>query len=452
MSEKSGFLWDEAIDRCKTFMDASGVTRDHGNLLLAVSGGMDSMCMLYLMAEIRTDFGVAHVNYGLRAEASDADAALVRETCRDMVITLHERQLDLNTLKQPGDESLQQFGRRIRYQWFEELCEAHHYDFVCTAHHQDDAAETFFINLVRGTGLKGLTGIPIVRGRVVRPMLCFTRAEIEVLVQEKQIPYRDDESNFGKDYLRNRIRHDVIPWFQKERAGFISRMYATQHRLSEECTLLEDYLQNLHQRICRDDQGVLVIDRTKLLETAVPSVVLQYILRRFGFSWDQCRKIVSGSYSSGARFLTSSFQLVVDRGHFYVTAVTNEATSIAFRLPGEGEFVVPGGALRISKVAGSPEFEMNRQIEYVDGDLLSDTLLLRHWQTGDLIYPIHGPGKQKLQDFFTNEKVPVPDKEQIWLLLSGDEIVWVVGMRLDHRFRVTSETQNIMRLEWKRSV
>jgi tRNA(Ile)-lysidine synthase len=444
-----GITWENAIKRCSDYLTSLYVNVDGKDILLAVSGGMDSMCMLALMARTKAKLSVAHVNYGLRGADSDADADLVKSTCQRMGITLYEKHVDIRTLAGASDESLQQSGRRIRYEWFEELCHDYHYEFTCTAHHKDDAAETFFVNLLRGTGLKGLAGIPPVRGKILRPMLCFSRAEIQELVNTERIAFRHDVSNTGRDYLRNRIRHDIVPLLQKERMHFIDRMYSTQQRLNEEYTLLTEYLEKLKAELHLEDRDKLILDREKLLAASAPAVVLLYIVQKFGFSMTQCRNIVSSKQYSGTRYLSPSHELLIDRDHIIIVSRNERKVDEEIHIEGDGRYVVCDGILAISYLNDLSVYSSNPNSEIIDSAKMTGRLKLRRWHKGDFFYPLGGPGRMKLQDFFTNEKLSMTDKENVWILTSDDAIVWIVGKRLDHRYRVSADTREFMLLEWK---
>lgn len=450
MKESSGgLLWQQGITECTACLSALGIDLAGKHVLLAVSGGMDSMCMLHLLEAMHAQISVAHVNYGMRGSDSDADTELVLTTCERMQMTFHEKRVDLHAITERTNESTQQAARRIRYTWFDELHAEFHYDFICTAHHQDDAAESFFINVIRGTGLKGLTGIPVLRGNILRPLLCFTRKDIRDLVRDRDILFRDDASNFEKDYLRNRIRHDVIPLFQKERQKFISRMHTTQERLNDEYALLREFLTNLKSEICTVSEDVLLIDRVKLMRTTSPAIVLHDITKAFGFSYDQCKHMIGRADSTGIKYLSGSYTIFIEREKFHLTMHPGNAAVEEIILDEiHGEYQIPGGELRIEDAEQVPVFTQQPQIEYIDKSRLREPLILRHWRHGDVFFPFGGAGSQKLQDYFTNEKLSTMEKSQVWILTSGDEIVWVVGMRLDHRYRVTPETETVTMLKW----
>lgn len=436
--------WPGAQQRCKEFLLAHGIDLTGKTVLLAVSGGMDSMCMLHLVASMEVDIHVAHMNYGLRGAESDADEELVRKQCDILQIECHVQRVPLRTLNEAG---LQTRGRNLRYVWFTELQYILNAHYICTAHHMDDAVETFFINLLRGSGIKGLSGIPAVRDHIVRPMLCFSRAEIKSLVEQERIPYRDDASNFERDYLRNRIRHDVIPLFQRERPTFLKRMHDSQERLRAEHKLLEACLSNMRDQVMTIDTENLIIDLKQVLQLPSPAVVLYSILRELKFSWSQCKHLVDHAQVSGNKYLTPYLELSVDRGKLIVPLSAQAVIAEGRLIEGEGNYVLTKGILKIT-TADSIEFSNDPNVEFVDASAIHFPLQLRNWEHGDFFYPIGGAGKQKLQDFFTNNKFSASDKKKALILTSQREIVWIIGKRLDHRFRISDTTKLAYRLEW----
>ncbi len=437
--------WDEGVKCLRDFLISA--TTDIGNqrLLLAVSGGVDSMCMLALVAATGFRAGVAHVNYKLRGQEADQDAQLVHDVCLQYGLPFYLKEVNLRE-DYPGN--IQQEARQIRYRWFAEVCLEHDYHYICTAHQQDDATESFFINVIRGTGLKGLIGIPPARENILRPMLCFRRDEITEMVRLKGIPYRDDASNFTHDYLRNRIRHNIIPLFEAEQGKFIRRMQSTQDRLAGEYRLLERYLNALKDVICRVHQDILYVDTDQVRNTVAPSIVLLYVLGEFGFNLHQCRSMILRYHQPGVVYYSSTHQVTVDRTAILVTALDMPRKQSDYLLPGMGVFSLPEGCLRL-ELAPALAYDADRRIELVDGAKLQGRLVLRRWRHGDTFVPLGGPGTQKLQDYFTNEKLSIPDKERIWLLTCDDTIVWICGMRLDDRFKVTPETTLLYRLTWQ---
>jgi tRNA(Ile)-lysidine synthase len=407
---------------------------------------MDSMCMLNLLHSMGLDICVAHMNFGLRGASSDLDSKLVRTACDALGLPYFEKSVALKATLGADGSGLQEAARHERYAWFEQLRCCEGFDAICTGHHQDDAIETFFINLIRGTGIKGLTGIPFRRDHIIRPMMCFTRAEIQGLIATMEIPYREDESNSGDAYLRNRIRHHMIPLCIAERDNFIQVMRNNQTRWTDEYALMEAYLEELSHKLCTLQRGVLQIHLSELLKSPAPALVLLHLLRERGFNRNQCQQIIGDDATSGSKYLSDTHELVLHRnviqvyphGHFI-----QEQFSLK---PGES-IDLPDGVLKTT-YADHADLSDDQNTEYIDASKLAKSLVVRHWRSGDYFIPLGSSGRQKLQDFFTNAKLSPAAKANTWVLLSGDAIVWLTGLRIDNRFKVTSDTTRVMQLKW----
>jgi tRNA(Ile)-lysidine synthase len=438
--------WNQAINRCRGYLKANGLDLKGRKLLLAVSGGLDSICMLHLLSDMEYELHVAHVNYGLRGASSDADADLVRATCERLGVEYFERSVDLKDSLGEMGSGLQVAARNERYAWFEEIRNRNHFDFICTAHHQDDAVETFFINLIRGTGIKGLTGIPFRRDQIIRPMLCFSREKLSALALVKELRFREDATNAGDAYLRNRIRHHLVPLFRSERSDFITLMRNNQDRWIGEHALMQAYLEEVRSRLSVSDQGIIQIDRTGVMATPAPDLVLLFMLREFGFNLNQCRHIVTDESWSGSKYFSETHGLVLHRDQIQVSLKGHfDQQRFTFQ-PGQS-IVLPDGILK-SSLTVCPEFTSDRNREYLDASKLGASLEIRHWEPGDYFYPFGGAGRQKLQDFFTNEKLSPAAKARTWVLLTDGNVVWVGGLRIDDRFKVNKSTTEFIELKW----
>lgn len=441
-------LMEEASKRCTRFLEAHSVAIPGKRFLLAVSGGQDSMCMLYALRNAGAEIAAAHMNYGLRGTDSEADETLVRSVCTAMGIPFFVKRIDLSAMTETMQMSLQEAGRHLRYAWFEELLKTEGFDYLCTAHHMDDSAESFFINVVRGTGLRGLTGIPAQRAYIIRPMLCFTRAEISRIVSECQIPYRDDASNFGADYLRNRIRQQIIPAFVAERPSFITRMWNTTSRLRDENALLQEYIRLLRKTLVTATGDEMHIDRAGLLHTASPHIVLYAFAGTYGFNLHQCADLVAVSHTEVVTYLSPGYTMWLDRAEIVIrpNTTSNDEEIVLGEWP--GVYHLPEGVLYIEEISESPVFDDDTNVEYIDLASVKAPLSVRRWRHGDAFYPFGGAGRQKLQDYFTNEKYSLSEKQSALVLTADDKIIWIIGRRLDDRYRITSRTSRVLQLKW----
>lgn len=420
-------------------------------LLLAVSGGVDSMVMLALAAEAGYRIGVAHCNFLLRGTESDEDEVLVGETAARYGVPCYNRRFDTKAEMERTGESMEMAARRLRYAWFEELCATEGYTAVAVAHQADDSIETFFINLLRGTGLRGLTGITRQRGRIVRPLLFATRKEIVEYAVANRIAYREDSSNRSTKYLRNKIRLGLVPRIREINPQFTALMGRNIGRLSEAQHFIGSAIEKIRSEAVSTVNGV---DRIELdrIDAAFPRdfVLYELLNSAYGFKGDVidalCRTLDEGQ--SGRRFYAREWVAVTDRGAVEVARIDDED-------PYEVE--IPERAIRA--YAGNSVFYFERcsidliehfgvppQMAQLDAEKLQWPLRLRRWREGDRFVPFGMTGKKKVSDFLIDEKVSMMEKQRQFVLLSGEEIVWVVGRRIDDRFRLDDQTDEVLRI------
>lgn len=433
----------------KAYIEAHALLTHEDRVLLAVSGGVDSMVMLALAAEAGYRIGVAHCNFSLRGAESDEDEALVRSTAERYGIPCYNRSFDTEAEMELTGESMEMAARRLRYAWFEELCAEEGYTAVAVAHQADDSIETFFINLLRGTGLRGLTGITRQRGRIIRPLLFATRKEIVEYAVTHRIPYREDSSNRSTKYLRNKIRLGLVPRIREINPKFTALMGRNIGRLSEAQRFIGAAIEQIRAEVVTSTDGVdrIALDR---MDRAFPRdfVLYELLNSAYGFKGDVidalCRALDEGL--SGRRFYAREWVAVTDRGAVEVTRITNEDPC---------EVEIPEGAIRAYAGNSVLYFEQRSidlvehfgvppQMAQIDADKLQWPLRLRRWREGDRFIPFGMTGKKKLSDFLIDEKVSVMEKQRQFVLLSGDEIVWVVGRRIDDRFRLTDQTERVL--------
>ena len=413
-------------------------------VLVACSGGLDSRVLLYLISMQDCELAVAHCNYRLRGNQSDADAAFVEDLAKKAQLTYHQKEFDTQKLAEQGGNSIQMIARKLRYDWFEELCQQHHYDYVMTAHHADDNLETLLMNLGRGSGIKGLSGIPRQNGRILRPLLDFSRDQIHEYALQQGFRWREDSSNATNDYLRNALRHKVIPALKQELPNLLNKLNETQRHLRQSGAMISTYLQSLENKVYTVTSQGLTFDIEQLLALPNPNAVLYELLAPYGFKdWDSIYSLPTAD--SGKIIFSQQYKLLKDRG-------TLELTQMVAPLEGSFEIV---DIYALGPLPIQLEFETIERIEtlnknaiIVDADKLSFPLELRKWQEGDRFHPFGMKGSKKLSDYFIDQKISRTEKEKIWLLCSGSEIVWVVGHRADDRFKVSEETVNILKIKW----
>lgn len=414
-------------------------------LLLATSGGLDSMVMAHLFKDLQFDIAIAHCNFQLRGVDSFKDQKFVQDFADENEIPVNITQFDTQAFAADYKLSTQVAARDLRYNWFYELLEEEGYDYVLTAHHADDNLETFLINLSRGTGLEGLTGIPEENGSIVRPLLHFTRAEILEYAKENNIAWREDASNASDKYLRNKIRHHVVPLLQEINPNFMEAFQKTQSYLQESAGLVEDASIMVYQQVAKQEEDSITFDLNQLKKLPNYNAYLYQWLSEFGFTaWNDVYDLVDAV--SGKQIFASNFRLLKNRDSLILSKIlVEDEVGTYFITKEQQEISIP---LKLTfKSVANPAFESNKII-FVDGDKLQYPLELKLWQEGDSFQPFGMGGKsKKLSKFFKDEKLSLLEKEQCWLLWSANTLVWIIGLRQDERFKITENTTNILKIE-----
>lgn len=418
-------------------------------LLLTVSGGVDSMVMLALFVESGYHIGVAHCNFGLRGTESDEDEVSVLEAATRYGVPCYNRRFDTLAEVERTGESVEMAARRLRYAWFEELSIQEGYTAIAVAHHADDSIETFFINLLRGTGLRGLTGITQQRERIVRPLLFASRKEILEYAVTNHIRYREDSTNRTTKYLRNKIRLGLVPRIREINPKFTTLMRRNIGRLDEAQRFITAAIGKIRSEAVSSENGIDTIDPARIDAAFSRNFVLYELLNStYGFKGDVvdalCTALDEGL--SGRRFYAREWVASTDRGRVLVARIEPEdSCAVTIR---EGALRAYGGNSILYFEQRSIDlvesFEVPPQVALLDADRLTWPLTLRRWREGDWFIPFGMTGKKKVSDFLIDEKVSLMEKQRQFVLLSGEEIVWVVGRRIDDRFRLTDETEHVL--------
>lgn len=422
-------------------------------LLVAVSGGNDSMALCELLREGGYAFSVAHCNFRLRGTESDADAAFVEGYCLRNKLKYHYNAFDTAAYAAKHKISTQMAARELRYDWFEELMKKGKYDFLLTAHHLNDNIETFFINLLRGSGINGLKGIVPKTGKKVRPLLFATREDIENYVRAKGIIYREDSSNKEDKYLRNRIRHQVIPELKTLNPSFEQTLASELEILQQVSRIVYAEVERKKKTLAAVKKDFCRIDIEKLKKSGSPQLFLYEIIKEFGFNSMQAAAVYDALDGlAGKMFFSETHQLVKDRNHLLIrdrSAAGAEEVTI-FK---KAERLKQPVALEIAyyRIKRGEEVKIPalKHVAYLDADKLKFPLKITRWQNGDRFVPLGMWQAKKLSDFFVSEKMSLFDKDNQWILRDKEAIVWVMGRRIDDRFKITSDTKNVCIIELK---
>lgn len=410
-------------------------------VLVAVSGGVDSMTLLHLLVAQKEALGLgevaaAHCNFALRGLESDHETRLVEQTCTALGVRLFVSRFDTRTECSTSGQGIQETARRLRYDFFDRIAASDGFTKIAVAHHADDAIETFFINLVRGTGLRGLTGIARKRGAIVRPLLCARRAEIERYATEQGIAWRDDSSNKATDYLRNRLRNDLLPRFGSCTPSFSTKMTENIGRLDAAQNFISAQIEHLRSTYLK--QGSIAWQEMQRDLGNSFGFVAYEMLRTYGFSGDIVAQLL-GVEGSGKEFLSATHRLVVNREQWLIATRKIEAF-VEKTIEQSDPYVAFTTVDQLFSLDTPPN------AVYLCGDALQWPLKLRRWEAGDWFIPLGMSGQKKVSDMLVDLKVSLPDKEQQGVLVSGEAIVWLVGRRLDDRFKVTEQSRSVVKI------
>ena len=412
-------------------------------LLVAISGGVDSVVLTHLCKESDLDISLVHCNFHLRDEESEGDENFILELGDALDLEVFVEHFDTKAYAEDKKISIQMAARELRYQWFEELRDSLSFDYVLTAHHADDNLETFFINLIRGTGLEGLSGIPKRNEFILRPLLPFSRESIETFAKNNHLSWREDSSNASSKYLRNKIRHEVMPVLRELNPQLLESFQKTQSHLKKSSHLIEDYVSAIFPRVAQETKYGYSFNIKMLKTLPHLKAVLYELFRTFGFTeWEDVYHLLDAQ--SGKVVLSKTHRLIKDREELLLTQLPQEQ-ELQFRISDEEEVVMlPIGTFHFEQVERVEEVQTN--CIYVDRNKLSFPLIVRNWRTGDYFYPFGMEGKKKLSKFFKDNKLSLPEKENCWVMCSDGRIVWVVDQRADGRFSVDGGTSQILKI------
>ncbi len=442
----------EMLDRFLSFVKENELFGPDQKVLVAVSGGIDSMVLFHLFEASGFQFGVVHCNFQLRGEDSDADEQFLKDKVKKHGIPAFFKRFDTEEYARINGVSIEMAAREIRYAYFLDLSLEYQYDVIATAHHLDDQVETFFLNLMRKSGIKGLTGIKEKNGKIIRPLLFSTRDEIENFARSQNIVYREDRSNSEVIFQRNFIRHKILPLFAEINPAFQKNVLAGMDNLRQAERVYNYYIQQEIEKVVREDGNEVAIDIDLLLKYRFPKVLLYEILTVYHFNSTVISEIFSTmSNDSGRQFFSKSHRVVKDRKKLFVLPLKEEDHRIYYiekdTIGNTISSLHSPLPLKVN-VIGKDEFMPgdNPAVACFDLDELEFPLLMRHWKQGDYFQPFGMSGFKKVSDFFIDQKVPLHEKESAWLLCSGEKIVWIMGYRMDNRFRVKAKTKKVLKI------
>lgn len=433
------------------FVREHQLANDQDKILVGVSGGIDSMVLLHLLVHAGFSVGVAHCNFSLRGSESDADEQFVRYHCLMNGIPVHTIKFDTTEYAKENGLSIQVAARELRYAYFEEICKEHKYTRIAIAHNLNDSVETVLLNLTRGTGLKGLTGIKPVNGNIIRPLLFASRNQIEEYAKRYNITYREDSSNATVKYKRNFIRHRVMPLLRELNPSADASIYQTALHLHEAQLLVERQLSQIRREIVKEDSGKVYLDIQKLKNETAANLFLVDFLLGFNFTPATAAEVYGLLESMvGSRVESETHTVYRDRYQLILQPkLSGETHTVQIDI--NTRRIENPIKLEISIIDYSKEIllDKNPKVASIDMDKLTFPLTIRPWKPGDRFIPFGMSGFKKISDFLIDQKVALANKEKVLVLTSANETVWVIGYRIDNRYRVNKATQRIFRIELK---
>ena len=447
------------IQKIQSYIQQHNLANSGTPVILACSGGVDSMVLADVLLKLNHKIAIAHCNFQLRGNESDADEKFVEAFAKKNDLTFYSVKFETKLFKKSNDLSTQMAARQLRYDWLEKIRKEHGYHAIATAHHLDDQLETILLNFTKGTGIKGLTGMQPKNGFVIRPLLEISKQEITGYAQENKIDFREDSSNASDDYQRNLIRHTVIPDLQKINSSLIETTAGFISKMNDYELLSAERIESTRKKCYSEKDGIAEIKMGFIKTHPAGKTILFHLLKPFGFNSTQALKVYENFHSlktkSGKQFLSETHRLVIDRKSLFVIEknATRQDHLILETIP--NQVVFNQYTIAFSMVpAKEVNMKTSGRFAYIDADQLEFPLHLRSWSEGDYFYPFGmgklktptKPGKKKLSKYFKDEKFSLVDKENAAVLFSGDKLVWLVGHRIDDRFKVTQKTSSVLKL------
>lgn len=435
------------LSQVQNYIDHNKLFKPKQRLLIALSSGIDSVACLNVLHRLEYSCGIAHCNFQLRGQESREDAIFARKLADTYGCDFHLEEFDTNAYAKRKRISTQMAARELRYSWFEKIRSDKGYDCIVLAHHADDSIESLLINLCRGTGLRGLTGMQAATGYLRRPLLSCTRSQISEYVQTEKLSYREDSSNLKTDYTRNRIRHNIIPELKVINPSFQQTMLSNMAHFNQEQKVLDKLFSDILDRVIHQQDKEILINLNELQKIAVPEWFLFHYLSGFGFNSYQAREVLENhSNQPGSIYFSTSHQLVVDRENLFLTPLQQKENRNYWVPEGCDSILDPLHLLFKEMDSRNFQIKSDPSIAQLDRDKLQFPLHIRRWKTGDAFYPLGMRNQKKLSDFFIDSKIPRHRKESVWILCSGQDIVWVIGYRIDDRFKINPDTRTILEL------
>lgn len=442
------------LETVQFYIQQQNLSNSGTPILVACSGGIDSMVLINVLQKLNYTIAIAHCNFQLRFEESNEDEKFIEQYANENSIPFHVIKFDTKALKKEKNISTQMAARELRYEWFEQIRKENHYHKIAVAHHLDDQIETILLNLSKGTGIQGLAGMQAKNEFIIRPMLEISRQQIINYASENNIEYREDSSNASDDYQRNKLRHHVLPILKEINPDLSNTMRAFIERMNDYQVLNAEYIEQIKKKCYTEKEGIVEIKLGFIKSHSAGKTILYHLTKNMGIHADMLQKIIAVK-ESGKQFITDTHRLIVDRKSLFITNKENENEQHLLFTEIPKQFCFNQYKIQCSLV---PIQELNIKTSpryaYFDADKIEFPLLLRKAKEGDYFYPFGMSksktpgkvGKKKLSKYFKDEKFSLLDKEHAAVLFSGEKLIWLINHRTDDRFKVTPSTKRILKM------
>ncbi len=431
------------------FINKHNLWLEQDHLLVAVSGGIDSVVLCHLLYCSDINFAIAHCNFGLRGEDSKMDETFVRQLATKYQVEVFVKKFDTLVYAQEKKQSIQMAARALRYEWFQETMEDNSFQYVVTAHHLNDSIETILLNLSKGTGIAGLRGILPKKNNIVRPLLFASKKDLEDYAADQRLTWREDSSNASTKYHRNLIRKEVIPILKQINPNLEATFVNSIERLWATEEILKLYISDITNKYVKATDSLVTVDIQEISNHPQFSLLLFELLKDYGFSWVDAKDIATSKSNGAKHFFSPSHQIVKYAHQLRIFTLPIEIDCQPEWInPGDEACIVGNTQIEIAYPAlNNVSFSKDNREAFFDVDQLEFPLQLRSWQHGDRFQPSGMSGLKKISDYLIDEKIPLDKKENIFVMLSGDTIIWVVGMRAAHVARINIDTLKVMQLK-----